>query len=71
MARLNPEWSDERLFQETRKIVGAILQHITYKEFLPIVLGKFKLLTFEERRYANIDQDKDWKVKIRLLKFAS
>ncbi|KAK6178116.1 hypothetical protein SNE40_012944 [Patella caerulea] len=36
---MNHMWNDEKLFHETRKIVEAILQQITYNEWLPLVVG--------------------------------
>ena len=37
---MNPFWSSEHIFQETRKLVGAILQKITYEDYLTKVLGQ-------------------------------
>lgn len=37
---LNPKWSGNKLYEEGRKIMGAIMQILIYKEYLPVVLGK-------------------------------
>ncbi|XP_035828707.1 peroxidase-like protein 3 isoform X2 [Aplysia californica] len=39
LAKLRPQDSTEEIFQLTRKIVGALLQKITYNDWLPIILG--------------------------------
>ncbi|ERL88558.1 hypothetical protein D910_05943 [Dendroctonus ponderosae] len=40
LAMLNKHWNDEDIFLESRRIVISEVQHITYNEFLPIVLGQ-------------------------------
>ncbi|XP_044141706.1 myeloperoxidase-like [Bufo gargarizans] len=54
---LNPSWSGEILYQETRKIMGSIQQKITYKDWLPMLLGSemSKVL----RRYKSYNEDED------------
>jgi hypothetical protein len=35
IALANPSWTDEDIFQRARKIVGGLIQAVTYEEFLP------------------------------------
>jgi len=40
LGRINPGWSDEKIFQEAKRFVTAEYQHILYNEWLPAVMGK-------------------------------
>ncbi|KAM6457875.1 peroxidasin homolog isoform 1-T2 [Liasis olivaceus] len=37
---LNPHWDGDTIYHEARKIVGALMQHITYSHWLPKILGE-------------------------------
>lgn len=50
---VNPHWDEETLYQESRKIVGAEIQHITYNEFLPAILGEVLTETFQLKSKGN------------------
>ena len=58
LGRLNPQWDDERIYQEARKIVGAIAQVITYQEYLPVILGERNLRSLLGR-YTGYDPNID------------
>lgn len=47
LERLNPEWSDERLFNEARRIVIALYQHVVFTEYLPALIGKNFIKAFD------------------------
>lgn len=36
---INPHWSGEQTYQEARKIVGGMMQHITYSHWIKNVIG--------------------------------
>ena len=38
LERINPNWNDEIIFQETRKIIIAMTQHITFK-YVILIFG--------------------------------
>ena len=48
LGKINRYWNGEKIYQETRKIIGAVLQKITYEDFLPIIIGDTLL---EYKRY--------------------
>ena len=40
LRKINPHWDGDMLYHESRKIIGAIMQHITYEHWLPHIIGE-------------------------------
>nr|XP_045607168.1 chorion peroxidase-like [Procambarus clarkii] len=47
LAAINPHWDDERIYQESRRVVAALIQQTTYREFLPLILGDALMREFD------------------------
>ena len=52
LALLRSDWNDEKIYFEARSIVIAMVQHIVYSEWLPIISGNYDLIPIP------IDSDK-------------
>ncbi|XP_017778752.1 PREDICTED: chorion peroxidase, partial [Nicrophorus vespilloides] len=47
LGRINSRWSDQKIFLEARRILTAEMQVVTYKEFLPALLGEAAMKEFD------------------------
>jgi peroxidase len=43
---VNPDWTDEILYQEARRIVIALEEIIVYRDYLQILLGRYIGITY-------------------------
>ncbi|XP_074495897.1 eosinophil peroxidase-like [Sebastes fasciatus] len=39
LANINPHWNGDRLYHEARKIMAAYFQVLTFRDFLPLIVG--------------------------------
>lgn len=65
----NPSWKQDRLLRETRKIVSAIQQTITYDDFLPVVLGERFMQRFKLKIQSKVNPFNPLRVKQLILHY--
>ncbi|GFU06330.1 peroxidasin-like protein [Nephila pilipes] len=65
LKELNPHWEEERLYQEARRINIAQLQSITYKDYLPELLGPH-LMNHFDLNVRNSSQGTKYNPNVRL-----
>ena len=53
LSAAHANWTDEIIFQEARRIVIAEIQHISYGEYLPKILGNEHMDTYSLRPLLN------------------
>ncbi|XP_074526405.1 eosinophil peroxidase-like [Halichoeres trimaculatus] len=58
LAKLNPHWNGERLYQEARKIMGAYFQVITFRDYLLHIVGP-DVLEKQLSTYPGYDEEVD------------
>ncbi|XP_071379246.1 eosinophil peroxidase-like isoform X1 [Centroberyx affinis] len=58
LAKLNPHWNGERLYQEARKIMGGYFQVITYRDYLLHIVGP-DFIAKQLSTYPGYDEDVD------------
>ncbi|XP_041931019.1 eosinophil peroxidase-like isoform X1 [Alosa sapidissima] len=59
LARLNPHWSGETIFQEARKIMGGYFQVITFRDYLLHIIGPDILNGPQLGQYSGYDENVD------------
>ncbi|KAM3611950.1 uncharacterized protein V6R79_026304 [Siganus canaliculatus] len=58
LARLNPQWNGERLYQEARKIMGGYFQVLTFRDYLNHIVGP-EVLSKQLSTYPGYDENVD------------
>ena len=57
LSEINPHWDGNMLYHETRKIIAAMLQHITYDHWLPNIVGMYGVIMIGDYKGYNQSVD--------------
>jgi len=47
--QLRPDWSDDEVFENSRRILIAEWQNVVYGEYLPVILGEETMIAYDLR----------------------